>query len=284
MPNQTVHHHQLDREYKNSLGLLKEQIPSVRDPNEIAICAKWIQRFNQVHSSEKPYRNKLMELLIGQLAKDNLNYPFIFLNNLDKPLSLVDQEVRQLFFSSGEEGGDLEDILLNMKQLLVDAETMNIRVEEDLESIRSETLAIKQVESRSLDYSLLLCDELRRLLTDEIPKVVAVPNRQIVYVDGLKQADLNWILLSVEAIRQTVIAKLPVIPENASKAVQTHRDWKLDNLEAYYERKFARLYTDSLLKERAQQIKLKSEKGGSQIDQSRKFERRFRRKIGQQTT
>ncbi|XP_062546602.1 uncharacterized protein LOC134212609 [Armigeres subalbatus] len=269
-------YHSLDREYKQSLKVLKKYILLLRESSEIHICIQWITRLNQSSQGEKCHRNNLLKLLIDQLAECNLNYPFTYPKNLEMSLRSIDMEVQQLSQAecSSEpnntgECSELNDIFANLKLLLSDAETMNLKVEEDLQSIRSEALSVNS--EKNLEYNLWLGTELKHLLSEEIPRLVEAPHRKVSVQcnDRLREEDCDWMNESIERIRQSVLNKFPVVQEKASKAVQTRRKGKMDDK---IEQIFCRFYTDCMLKDRAQMIQAKVKEGVSRIEQSRVFE------------
>lgn len=274
--------HNLDLIYKRTLGLIKEHILLLRDENEILTCAKWIARLNQAPQEEKASRNNLAELLDNQLAENNLNYPFTYPKNLTRSLQSVDREIQRLINAEcstdagqSEEASGLQDIFSNLRHLLVDAETLNLQVEEDLESIRSVALSAER--AQPLEYSVLLGNELKHLLTEEIPKIIQVPEREVLVKcgDRLRQTDSNWIQDSIEGIRRAVLQKVPEVAcrQSVSKAVQTpprgrRKSTKLDEL---LERTLSRFYTDFMLMNHTQKIQEKAREGIGRIEQCREL-------------
>lgn len=270
--------HHLDAAYKAALALLKQQIVNLHDPTEVTICARWIRRFNEARPEEKSNRNRLIQLLIEQLADDNLSYPFIFLNNLDRPLQVPDLELLTRRTVSEEkvpvgDTGEIGDILDNLKQLLSDAETLNLRTEEDLESLRDSEFSGDGGGEQEMKYLRMLETEVRWVLSDQIPKLVETPDLKVVLSGDLRKGDTEWINASLERIRKVVETFRRSSEDSRSEETQTDvPDVTVSSdIESFYERKFARLYADSVLKDQARQMQHKSIEGLREIDRSQQF-------------
>ncbi|XP_055526916.1 uncharacterized protein LOC129719546 [Wyeomyia smithii] len=293
-----VDDHQLDANYNRLLYLLKGQILQLSDPTEVTICRNWIQRFNTARPEEKLDRNKLTSLLVEQLSDDNLSFPFIFMKKINQPLSSLVSEFKQSFTGTSLEADrpsqmEMTDILTNLNDLLSDAETLNLHVEGDLESIRSDrnesahnqrlskeieqsTELLSQLRSQ-LEYYETLKVELQNLLTQKLPQLFEHPEIEISFNDLLKPADIDWIRSAVQTVRQEICSlrkSSSTVSLSECVGTQTAAEFDTSDMEAFFERKFARLY----VREHARQMEQRSRDGLTQIELSRKFAKRFQLK------
>uniref|UniRef100_A0A1Q3G036 DUF4485 domain-containing protein n=1 Tax=Culex tarsalis TaxID=7177 RepID=A0A1Q3G036_CULTA len=266
--------HHLDAAYKAALAVLKQQIVNLHDPTEVTICARWIRRFNEARPEEKSTRNRLIQLLIEQLADDNLSYPFIFLNQLDRPLQVPDLELlTRRKVAPIVATGEIGDILGNLKQLLSDAETLNLRTEEDLESLRESEFSGDGGGEQEMKYLRMLETEIRWVLSDQVPKLVESPDLKVVLSEELRKGDAEWIGACLERIRKVVESFRRCSEDSRSEETQTdHPELVVSSdIESFFERKFARLYADSILKDQARQMQHKSIEGLREIDRSQQY-------------
>lgn len=71
------HENELDAEFKRYLKIMRPYLGQLDDQNTIDVCEKWIQRLTNCSDSEKIARNKYIFYLCYQLARGQLEKPFI---------------------------------------------------------------------------------------------------------------------------------------------------------------------------------------------------------------
>uniref|UniRef100_A0A0E4C712 DUF4485 domain-containing protein n=1 Tax=Anopheles gambiae TaxID=7165 RepID=A0A0E4C712_ANOGA len=278
--------HSLDQEYAQCLQLLRNLIPRLEEPIDVKKTAQWIERFNQTTPDQKSLRNRCVHLLLQQLLEDNLTHPFIFPHLLNEPLEVLLQNDPEIV---GD--GPLE----SLHELLKQFQTLNERTDEDICQLQANTAEIPKSETRDVrdkptdevHYLAQLRDALRSALVLRVPEIIENPALLVpVPSENLHADDRKWLTVVLEGIRAKAAQKQDSPPvrtvecqtiseqtERAAPSVVIDRT----EIERYLERKFAKLYANFRVREKALEIRTQTAGGMHLIDVSQRLMQQYRR-------
>jgi polyhydroxyalkanoate synthesis regulator phasin len=242
------------------------------DPRDLSICNKWINRFNLCEENEREKRNMMAEHLVKQLLQDNLNYPFIFQNNLSKPLNDI---------QCNEPDGEIKLAFDNLKGMLKSADQMNENASQDIMTIKTRQLNSKVANlektiaelREKLSYAECLLDCYDHYVLEFVPSLIVDENRELstFFEDyQLNSLDVGVFEEATRLVRTQIGLKLEHfrLEETENKDTQTDLQGNSD-MEQYYEKKFLHLYNYNMMK--AKEIEVKAFRGELMIQMSKNF-------------
>uniref|UniRef100_A0A182MRF0 DUF4485 domain-containing protein n=1 Tax=Anopheles culicifacies TaxID=139723 RepID=A0A182MRF0_9DIPT len=277
----------LDQEYAQCLQELRHLIPGLEEPIDIKKTAQWIERFNNTPPDEKALRNRCARLLLNQLLEDNLTHPFIFPHLLDEPLEVLLQNDPDLV---GD--GPFEPLQHLVKQF----EVINARTHEDIRSLQVDTppkqpsKPLHEPATDGLHYLVQLQDALRSALLFRVSEIIENPGVIVpVPPEHLHPDDRQWLTIVLEGIRAKVSQKQHTRPTRTvecqtindqpavERAAQSSSFIDRTEIERYLERKFAKLYANFRVREKALEIRTQTAGGIHLIDVSQRLVQQCRR-------